>query len=68
MCISIVARLTESSPEEALKFLETIGDKVKGNTEAAVMAKILIGRILLHNADFLKTKVPISFHILQVEE
>ena len=57
MCIPIVGRLTQGDPEEALQFLEKIGDKVKANTEAFVMAKILMGRIHLMTNDLPKTKV-----------
>ena len=57
ICIPIVGRLTQADPEESLQFLEKIGEKVKANTEAFVMAKILIGRIHLLNNDLLKTKV-----------
>lgn len=56
MCIPIVERLTQGDPEEALQFLEKMGDKVKANTEAFVMAKILMGRIHLMTNDLPKTK------------
>jgi len=37
-----------TSPEEAMTFIENIGDKVKMNNEAFAMTKVLIGRIKLH--------------------
>jgi len=57
MCTPIVARMTAGSPDEALQFLEKIGDKVKASPEALVMSKILIGKIHLLNNELQKTKV-----------
>ena len=57
MCIPIVERLTQADAEESLQFLEKMSEKVKGNTEAFVMAKILMGRIHLLSGDLPKTKV-----------
>ena len=57
MCIPIVERLTQADADESLQFLEKMSEKVKGNTEAFVMAKILMGRIHLLSGDLPKTKV-----------
>ena len=43
--------------EEALQFLEKIGDKVKANTEAFVLTRVLIGKLqLVQLKDIPKTK------------
>ena len=61
MCTPVVARITATSPDEALQFLEKLGDKVKANPEALVMSKILTGKIHILNNDLLKTKVSWAF-------
>ncbi len=47
----------DTSPEEALQFLDKMSDKVKAHAEAFVMSKILIGRIHLINNNLATTKV-----------
>jgi len=42
----ILERFT--NPEEAIAFVEKIGEKVKMNNEAYAMTKVLIGRVKLH--------------------
>ena len=55
ICTPIVNRFDDA--EEALQFLEKIGDKVKANTEAFVMTRVLIGRLqLIQLKDQAKTK------------
>ena len=55
ICTPIVNRFDDA--EEALQFLEKIGDKVKANTEAFVMTRVLIGKLqLLQFKDVAKTK------------
>jgi len=55
ICTPIVNRFDNA--EEALQFLEKIGDKVKANTEAFVMTRVLIGKLqLLQFKDVAKTK------------
>jgi len=55
ICTPIVNRFDK--PGEALEFLEKIGDKVKANTEAFVMTRVLIGKLqLLQFKDIPKTK------------
>ena len=50
ICTPIANRFEK--PGEALEFLEKIGDKVKANTEAFVMTRVLIGKF----KDIPKTK------------
>merc|ERR1712141_611837 len=45
ICTPVVNRFEDA--EEALQFLEKIGDKVKANTEAFVMTRVLVGRLQL---------------------
>ena len=55
ICTPIANRFEK--PGEALEFLEKIGDKVKANTEAFVMTRVLIGKLqLLQFKDIPKTK------------
>jgi 26S proteasome regulatory subunit N9 len=55
ICSPVVNRFEDA--EEALQFLEKIGDKVKANTEAFVMTRVLIGKLqLVQIKDTLKTK------------
>jgi len=55
ICTPIVNRFEDA--EEALQFLEKIGDKVKARTEAFVMTRVLIGKLQLsHLKDVAKTK------------
>merc|ERR1712018_659152 len=55
ICTPIVNRFEDA--EEALQFLEKIGDKVKANTEAFGMTRVLIGKLqLLQFKDVAKTK------------
>ena len=55
ICTPIVNRFDDAG--EALQFLEKIGDKVKANTEAFVMTRVLIGKLqLLQFKDVPKTK------------
>jgi len=55
MCTPVVNRFDDA--EEALQFLEKIGDKVKANTEAFVMTRVLIGKLqLVQFKDIAKTK------------
>ena len=64
ICTPIVNRFDDA--EEALQFLEKIGDKVKANTEAFVMTRVLIGKLqLLQFKDVAKTKAienEVKFH------
>ena len=46
IAIPILERFT--NPEEAIAFVEKIGEKVKMNNEAYAMTKVLIGRVKLH--------------------
>lgn len=57
ICIPISNRLILADSDEVLQFLEKMGEKVKGNTEAYIMAKILIGRIHIKSNELAKTKV-----------
>ena len=53
---SVLERFTNT--EEAIAFVEKIGEKVKMNNEAYAMTKVLIGRVKLHKYEQLKeTKV-----------
>ena len=55
ICTPVVNRFDDA--EEALQFLEKIGDKVKANTEAFVMTRVLIGRLhLTQFKNVVKTK------------
>lgn len=55
ICTPIVNRFDDA--EEALQFLEKIGDKVKAHTEAFVMTRVLIGKLqLVQLKDVAKTK------------
>jgi len=55
ICTPIVNRFEDA--EEALQFLEKIGDKVKARTEAFVMTRVLIGKLQLTQLkDTAKTK------------
>jgi len=55
ICTPVVNRFEDA--EEALQFLEKIGDKVKANTEAFVMTRVLVGRLQLSQfKDNAKTK------------
>ena len=55
ICTPVVNRFDDA--EEALQFLEKIGDKVKANTEAFVMTRVLIGQLQLTQfKNGLKTK------------
>lgn len=55
MCTPIVNRFEDA--EDALQFLEKIGDKVKANTAAFVMTRVLVGKLqLTHFKDMTKTK------------
>merc|ERR1711884_951550 len=55
ICTPIVNGFKDA--EEAVQFLEKIGDKVKANTEAFVMTRVLIGKLqLLQFKDIPKTK------------
>merc|ERR1712018_899121 len=55
ICTPIVNRFEDA--EEALQFLEKIGDKVKARTEAFVMTRVLIGKLQLTQfKDVAKTK------------
>ena len=55
ICTPVVNRFEDA--EEALQFLEKIGDKVKANTEAFVMTRVLVGRLQLSQfKDNTKTK------------
>ena len=58
ICTPIVNKFSDA--EEAIQFLEKIGDKVKNSTEAYVLTKVLIGKIYLNKFnDNKKTKVAI---------
>ena len=55
ICTPIVNRFDDA--EEARQFLEKIGEKVKANTEAYVMTRVLVGKLqLLQFKDLVKTK------------
>ena len=55
ICTPIVNRFDDA--EEALQFLEKIGDKVKARTDAFVMTRVLIGKLQLTQLkDVAKTK------------
>jgi 26S proteasome regulatory subunit N9 len=55
ICTPVVNRFEDA--EEALQFLEKIGEKVKANTEAFVMTRVLIGKLqLVQFKDAAKTK------------
>ena len=59
ICTPVVNRFEDA--EEALQFLEKIGDKVKANTEAFVMTRVLIGKLqLLQFKDVPKTKATVE--------
>jgi len=49
---SVLERFTNT--EEAIAFVEKIGEKVKMNNEAYAMTKVLIGRVKLHKYEQLK--------------
>lgn len=58
--VEIVSHITPhyTDPKEALTFLETIESRVKGNSEAVSLAKVLQGNILLQRLNDLDaTKV-----------
>ena len=56
ICTPIVNQFKD--PAEAVQFLEKLGDKVKTDTEAFVLTKVLIGKIQLMQYNNLgKTKV-----------
>ena len=55
ICTPIVNGFKDA--EEACQFLEKIGDKVKANTEAFVMTRVLVGKLqLVQFKDLTKTK------------
>ena len=55
ICTPIVNGFKDA--EEAVQFLEKIGDKVKANTEAFVMTRVLVGKLqLVQFKDTAKTK------------
>merc|ERR1712004_851561 len=55
ICTPIVNGFKDA--EEAVQFLEKIGDKVKVNTEAFVMTRVLVGKLqLVQFKDTAKTK------------
>ena len=59
ICTPVVNRFDDA--EEALQFLEKIGDKVKANTEAFVMTRVLIGRLhLTQFKNVVKTKAVVE--------
>ncbi len=55
ICTPVANRFDKA--EEALEFLEKIGDKVKANNEAFLLTKVLIGKLqLVQFNDLAKTK------------
>jgi 26S proteasome regulatory subunit N9 len=49
--LGMVALEQHKDSEEAIKFIEHIGEKVKQNDEASAMVKVLVGNIKLHKHD-----------------
>ena len=59
ICTPVVNRFEDG--EEAIQFLEKIGDKVKANSEAFVMTRVLVGRLhLVQFKNVAKTKAVVE--------